>query len=525
MNLMTYAGKPLLFKPGSYYKLRSGCRPSYSQFLASRADIVDIMGTTDKATLILQSSDGTAWTIPDMYLAQYTYHINTSVAEDPFAQAEIILADERLIWERTLCTLDWNLSNDTAITTLADCVSIDDILTSIFETHLGYAAGDWYLDAARLIPPFQVIGQGRSCADVLEEILYNMGLYLVFNPTANATYKIEVLDCLDLEAAGDITWIDTYKPYRTSFSEKLVLVPNEVNCVEHDDTGTRSIGAAKTVSGGLGDIALASMYPAAFLDADGLNDYRDEILLAHRRSYEFPSRQIQLAGWHELTTDISRQELICRLEAQGAIMEVITRRPLDIFRPAGDTFGTHQKYFAGAGTGGDPIELTWYKVVIAPEWADPENIDTAAGIASYMLRPLTDGTPLWLIGTTYLPDTYVTWPADALTATPPVVGRKYKAIEPLVDPVDNVGLQPDENVDYWELQTELEVTHALGTEERDLRLFVPWFKVGGQVPVVQTNYGEGTIDYIWVAMTYCGTDAQASIRWNQVDGRAMACFK
>ena len=55
----------------------------------------------------------------------------------------------------------------------------------------------------------------------------------------------------------------------------------------------------------------------------------------------------------------------------------------------------------------------------------------------------------------------------------------------------------------------------------DLRNFVPWFQVGDIVPVIQMD-GDFYIDQ---TLTFCGSAANCSIRWNETEGRMMAVYK
>jgi hypothetical protein len=89
-----------------------------------------------------------------------------------------------------------------------------------------------------------------------------------------------------------------------------------------------------------------------------------------------------------------------------------------------------------------------------------------------------------------------------------------------------MGHTPSTSPLYWAIQDEIKVEHAMGADGKDIRLFSPWFEKDAVVPLISRAVaGAGTRYYIWAALTYGGTHDQASIRWNETDKRAMACYK
>ena len=167
----------------------------------------------------------------------------------------------------------------------------------------------------------------------------------------------------------------------------------------------------------------------------------------------------------------------------------------------------------GGGGSSDPVEIEWYEVIEAPEYGDPEEFSLPDGRGYYTLRPDDDNTADWLIGSDYLTGIII------------VYGNlKYKALQ---DSGPNFGgaKQPDTHPLFWAQEDEIRIEHALGADGYDIRLFVPWFEVGKIVPVINKLVSGATRYYVWMALTYGGTDAQASIRWNEGEKRAMACLK
>ena len=157
------------------------------------------------------------------------------------------------------------------------------------------------------------------------------------------------------------------------------------------------------------------------------------------------------------------------------------------------------------------------KVIEAPQYADPASFSLSGGRAYYTFRLVGTPETLYVAGTTYADNTLVCYP----TVNDPM----YKAKHPTGNTDPNVGHQPDTSTDWWEKQDEIRVENALGNDGKDLRLFVPWFEVGKIVPITSRVIDEETVYYIDFCLTYGGDHSEASIRWNETQNRAMACFK
>jgi len=178
-------------------------------------------------------------------------------------------------------------------------------------------------------------------------------------------------------------------------------------------------------------------------------------------------------------------------------------------------------FIAGGGAGGG-VTIEWYKVIESPLYEDPTTYALEGGRAYYTMRPVTTELSAWASGTRYL--------KDAIVAYPTVDSPCYKALlgKASPDAENNTNKNPVTETTYWEKQDEIKVEYAMGNDGEgiDIRHFIPWFKIGAVVPVISRIIPEiGIRYYIWAALTYGGTDSYASLRWNQVEGRAMACYK
>jgi hypothetical protein len=170
--------------------------------------------------------------------------------------------------------------------------------------------------------------------------------------------------------------------------------------------------------------------------------------------------------------------------------------------------------------------IVWAQIVQSLLYADPASFSLAAGRGYYNVRLVGDGTP------TYNPTDHYALNATCIDDD----NLKYQSI--LVDlPVSpatatyQTGHKPSTSPTYWEQIDDIRIEYALGYDypilgvTPDMRLFVPWFPVNTIVPVITKVVDSVTRYYINLGMTYGGTDAQSSLRWNQIDGRAMACYK
>jgi len=179
--------------------------------------------------------------------------------------------------------------------------------------------------------------------------------------------------------------------------------------------------------------------------------------------------------------------------------------------------------FGGGETTPGAAEIIYATVIESLVRANPESESLPNGRSYYTLRLLTDTTAVYNAETHYaLNATALYTPSGAPAAS------LYKCI--LVDlPADpaehtyQVGHQPDTSPTYWEKQDEIKVEKAIGKIGTliDLRSFIPWYPVGQIVPVIEV----GIVWYIDETLIYCGPDDSASLRWNETEGRAFACYK
>jgi hypothetical protein len=170
--------------------------------------------------------------------------------------------------------------------------------------------------------------------------------------------------------------------------------------------------------------------------------------------------------------------------------------------------------FGASGGGTSAASISWGTIIEAPVYADPASFSLSGGRGYYTIRPVGTTYDAWSSTANYLKD-------DVRLYN----NLLYKSLQG-TSTSPNIGHVPDESGStWWTKQDEIRVEHAMGADGLDIRLFTPWFAAGKNVPIISQMVGGAARWYIWAALTYGGTDDQASIRWNQEDQRAIACYK
>jgi hypothetical protein len=191
--------------------------------------------------------------------------------------------------------------------------------------------------------------------------------------------------------------------------------------------------------------------------------------------------------------------------------------------------GTGEKWaivrFGGSGGGG--LTISWGTVIEAPTYGDPENFTLPNGRGYYTIRPLGVTYEEWDTTTEFVTGDKV-YEINSEGAQIVYTARRGdgpSGTDHNINKLPSDNSDPEDETRWWDYEEEVRIEHALGADGKDIRLFIPWYEPGAVVPYLSRQVSEAARYYIWLGMTYAGIDELASLRWNQTDQRAMACYK
>lgn len=380
MNILTYHDKALVEGPQNFFRLACGVTPSFGFFRMRTEDVEYVLTTQAGAPGTLILSDGTnTVTLYNIYLVRSS---SVSAIEDKFCN--VVLADERILWQYKYGTADYN--------TYKTDRRIGDGEFGLENLNAGsewtftelFTALKTVLDIASLTSfspsrkPRNIIGRNIPGPCVLQQILIALQSYITIDlQIADPTYEVFALG--DGEEAGDLTLLTTYTNnlYKEStirinpLVQKGLTVKMLASANPESTPGRLLTYGSGSATGGTGSHFVPSMY-AVFGNEEnsaGLGTIGDEVAGEYANSFQNTWRDAIYAGMLPFKLNRAIHEITWRSNAQGAFTSIKSFRPREELqgKDLQDMLFSYYRYLLGAGgavrsaqiqTGGVPSNNT-----------------------------------------------------------------------------------------------------------------------------------------------------------------------
>ena len=363
MNEITYHGKPIVEGPENSFKLACGVAPSFG-FFRMRAEDVDYVLTDQSGapgTLVFTDGDNTV-TLYNIYLVK-----STSVPAVTDAVCNVVLADERILWQYKYGAADYNTYKTNRL-----------VGTSEFELENLNAGSEWTFSEIRDVlktilgigtltftPPTRrprnVVGKNIPGSCVFQQFLIALQSYLTIDlQVATPTYEIFAIGAT--EQSGDLTLITQYED-RVHKSHVIRLNPlvqkglavKMLAGANPDDAPGRLLTyGSGSATGGTGSRFIPSMYSVFGNEenAAGLATIGNEVAGEYANSFSNTWRNTIYAGVLPFKLNRAIHEIVWSSNAQGAFTTVRSFRPREKLTNLQDMLFNYSKYLLGAGGGG-----------------------------------------------------------------------------------------------------------------------------------------------------------------------------
>ncbi|KKM79074.1 hypothetical protein LCGC14_1353610 [marine sediment metagenome] len=362
MNEITYHGRNILEGPQNYFRLTTGVTPSFGFFRMSVVD-VDYVLTTQAGVpgALVFSSDQGDVTLYNIYMVK-----STSISAYEDMVCNVVLADERILWQYTYGTVDYNTYQTSRLIGTAE-FELENLngasewtfseLIAAVETILG-------IGSITFTPPTRnprnIIGANIPGPCILQQLLIALQSYVTIDlQVADPTYTIYTLG--DLEIAGDLTIITANSSYlhkaRTLRLNPLVQKGLAVKMAASADPdiapGRHLTYGSATAAGGSGSHFIPSMY-AVFGDEENsaaLATIGNEIATEYANSFQNTWRDSLYGGIIPFKSNRAIHEIIWTSNAQGAFTQIKSYRPREELKGAAlqDLLFSYHKYLLGTG--------------------------------------------------------------------------------------------------------------------------------------------------------------------------------
>lgn len=559
MNEIFYHDKSLLLGPQNQFTLRCGTKPSFGFFLAPKSLVDYVLTIQSGVAGDLVFTDGvTTVTLHKIYLVKATSL--PTLEQEVF---EIVLADERILWQYKYGTRDYNTyqkdrtkgTDDFDLKNLKTPEGEEDRpwtfkeVVAELETVLGVTKlemdGDSYPnpneETTPSIPeraPRNIIAKNVTGACALQQLLNELGAFVApsfsggdVNYTIYPVGAAEVEDTPDPDYDGspyDDTTVITANANRLH-KEKVIRINPVVQkggtikmlaSADDDETEARYLSYGSKSAGGSGALLLPSSF-AVFgpeSNSDALGDIGDELAQEYIDSFQNTWRDNVYAGVIAFTLNRAVHEITFTLNAQGAFTRIRSFRPREGTDRIRDELFAYHRYLIGAGG----TTALWAKVIRGLQYADPVG-DPSEGYDKYLVRLLASSVQAWQSGVEY--------------AEGALVSHNDLVYEALVEhtsvPEDNVPPNcpsgTTEDNDFWQFATEIEVS-GIAMEGNystiDLRDWGRWFIADDIFPVVK----RGGTWYIWqtlIPLRRRQTESATvgSLSWIAAENRLAAVYR
>lgn len=364
MNSLTFHGRPLLEGPQNLFKLTTGVAPSFGFFRMRTEDVTYVLTTLSGAPGTLILSDGTnTVTLYNIYLVK---SVSVSALEDKVC--DVVLADERILWQYKYGTADYNTYKTDRTTG-----------TGEFELENLNAGSEWTFTEIRdalktvlgittlnLLPPTRtprnLIGKNVPGSDIVRRFLISLQAYLTVDLQVTP-HVYDILPIGEAEAAGDILLLTQYANYIHKSSTIQLnpkvqkgLAVKMLSPANPDDAPGRLLTYGNgSATGGTGSHFVPSAY-AVFGNEENsaaLGTIGDEIAQEYADSYANVWRNSIYAGILPFKLNRAIHEIIWQSTAQGAFTRIRSFRPREESngQDLQDTLFTYYRYLLGAGGG------------------------------------------------------------------------------------------------------------------------------------------------------------------------------
>lgn len=365
LNEITYFGRSLVASPQNLFRLTTGVGPSFG-FFRMKTEDVDYVLTTQAGvggTLILTSPQGSV-ILRNIYLVK-----STSLPAITTKVCDVVLADERILWQYKYGTADYNTYKTNRL-----------VGTGEFELENLNGESEWtftelcdviktILDIATLTftPPTRnprnIIGKNIPGPCILRQLLIALQAYLTVDlQVTDPAYELFTVG--SGEESGDLTLLTQYANnlhkestirinplIQKGLAIKMLAVANPDNA-----PGRLLTYGSKSATGGSGSHFIQSVY-AVFGNEEnsaGLATIGDEIAQEYVDSFANTWRDAIYAGILPFKLNRAIHEITWTSNAQGAFTHIKSFRPHTQLEREDlrDMLFTYYKYLLGTGTGG-----------------------------------------------------------------------------------------------------------------------------------------------------------------------------
>jgi len=368
MNVASYWGKDLLEGPQNFFRLSTGVAPSFGFFRMRASDVYYVLTTQGGAAGTLAFDDGEhVLTLNNIYLVK-----SSSVAELGDDICDIVLADERILWQFTYGTADFNTYKTDRTTGTGEFelenlnsgsewtfTEVRDALKSI----LGITTLN-FLSPTR--KPRNIIGTNVPGTCIMKQFLIAAQSYLAVDLTSfPPVYSIFPIG--DTEQSADTALITLYTGLLHKSSTILVNpkvqrggTAKMLAAANPDSAPGRLLTYGnQSVSGGTGLHYAPSDY-AVFGNEENdtlLVTIGDEVASEYAASFANIWRDSVYVGNLPFVLNRAIHEITWTQNAQGALTRVRAFRPHEQLteQELQDTLFTYRRYLLGAGGEGTNV--------------------------------------------------------------------------------------------------------------------------------------------------------------------------
>ena len=334
----TYHGKPLLLGPQNYFKLSTGTHPSFGFFRMKAADVTYVLTTMAGAAGILVLSDGTnTVTLYNIYLVK-----STSVSSLTENVCDIVLSDERILWQYKYGTVDYNTykTDRTVGTTEFELENLNFGDEWTFNELRDALMGILNITTLNFLTPTRkprnIIGTNIPGSCIMQQFLIDAQSYIVADYRA-ATPIYSIYPIGDAETGADTTLLTLYDPrlhkqhiiklnpkVQKGLSVKMLASANP-----DDAPGRLLTYGLQTATGGTGAFHIPSPY-AVFGDEENTSDLTtigNEVATEYVGSFANTWRDNKYAGTLPFVLNRAIHEITWSVTAQGVFTTIKSFRP------------------------------------------------------------------------------------------------------------------------------------------------------------------------------------------------------
>lgn len=362
MNTIAYHDKSIVEGPKNFFKLTCGSAPSFGFFRMRTEDVDHVLTTHSGAPGNLILSDGThTVTLYNIYLVK---SVSVSAIEDKLC--DVVLADERILWQYTYGTADYN-TYKTKRTIGEDEFELENLngasewtfaeIVTALKNILGIATLTLASPARK---PRNVVGKNIPGPCILQQLLIALQSYITVDlQVADPTYAIHAIG--NVEQAGDLTLLTTYANElykgRTVRLNPLVqkgLAVKMLASANPDEAPGRLLTYGNgSATGGSGSRFIPSMY-AVFeneLNSAGLTTIGNEVSGEYAGSFANTWRDAIYAGVLPFKLNRAIHEIRWSSNAQGAFTFIKSFRPREELEGQAlqDLLFSYYRYLLGSG--------------------------------------------------------------------------------------------------------------------------------------------------------------------------------